>query len=405
MDALTGIKDDVRFNYEAAGSSRASSGRARSSCATRPGGRSRLASDALKRWDGRYADMFEQRQTQAAQQASGLARALDQAARDVEALKQAAQEEQDRREQAREWQEEHKEDIEDWYDGLQFWEDDLPAGSSDRPRTRRSPTRRRSRPSASRSTARAGRWTSARPRRRTWTPREGARAADDDLERHQRKLPGLHKDFVDGCGWGHFDADLADQRLRPVHRPQRDRRALGRPDRRGRSARAGGDGDLSRLPDAAIEASLQAAGLAGGARSVTFDSPRRPTASRPPAATPTTRSTPRAATSCSPRPTCPSAGCAGLTFRRIYNSRSDRAGAFGPRLVVAGPTPGCTPRDDGAEYDGPDGQRALFPRQGAGYGRVARHRRRWSAGRRRARAALVRRAALGVRPGRAAGRR
>ena len=199
MDALTGIKDDVRFNYEAAdalaGEFRASADLLRDQA----GGRSRLASDALKRWDGRYADMFEQRQTQAAQQASGLARALDQAARDVDALKQAAQEEQDRREQAREWQEEHKEDVEDWYDDLQFWEDDRPpvGPPKDPPVSHPPEVKTLGQPFDG---ARGPMDVSAAAPTDLDTYVKGARDADDDLERHQRKLPGLHEDFVNGCG-------------------------------------------------------------------------------------------------------------------------------------------------------------------------------------------------------------
>jgi YD repeat-containing protein len=60
---------------------------------------------------------------------------------------------------------------------------------------------------------------------------------------------------------------------------------------------------------------------------------------------------------------------AGLAVRRIYNSRSDRAGAFGPGWSSWADTR-LHAREEGAEYAGPDGQRALFPRQGAGYGRV-----------------------------------
>jgi hypothetical protein len=60
---------------------------------------------------------------------------------------------------------------------------------------------------------------------------------------------------------------------------------------------------------------------------------------------------------------------AGLTLRRTYNSRSDRVGAFGPGWSSWADVR-LRAREDGAEYEGPDGQRASFPRQGAGYGRV-----------------------------------
>jgi RHS repeat-associated protein len=54
---------------------------------------------------------------------------------------------------------------------------------------------------------------------------------------------------------------------------------------------------------------------------------------------------------------------------RIYNSRSDRSGAFGLGWSSwASARLRATP--EGADYEGPDGQRALFPRMGSGYGRV-----------------------------------
>ena len=141
--------------------------------------------------------------------------------------------------------------------------------------------------------------------------------------------------------------------------------------RRSRHAfrRAGGDGSIKTLPDAAIHASLKAAGLLGGRQSVTFDDPvaygMPPTTgyANDPVNTASGNFVER-------EDDLPFDGLfGGLRFARMYNSRSDRAGAFGPgwsswadaRLI---------PRAEGAEYVGPDGQRAVFPRLGAGYGRV-----------------------------------
>ena len=106
---------------------------------------------------------------------------------------------------------------------------------------------------------------------------------------------------------------------------------------------AGGDGALSRLPDAAIEASLRAAGLGGGRESVTFDSP---VAFGFPATSgyaddPVNTASGNFLIAETDLPV--GALAAGLTLRRTYNSRSDRAGAFGPgwsslgRRATAGP--------------------------------------------------------------------
>ena len=363
MDALTGIKDDVRFNYEAAD---ALAGEFRSSAEQlrdQTGGRSRLASDALKRWDGRYADMFEQRQTQAAQQASGLARALDQAARDVEALKQAAQEEQDRREQAREWQEEHKEDIEDWYDGLQFWEDDRPpvGPPKDPPVSHPPEVKTLGQPFDG---ARGPMDVSSAAPADLDAYVKGARAADDDLERHQRKLPGLHKDFVDGCGWGKFDATsliTAFGQYLKLNEQEAQRVSTIAADFR----RAGGEGPVKSLPDAAIEASLRAKGLAGGRSALTFT-----TASAygfPPTTGYANDPVNTASGNFIEAETDLRFGglLSGLESTRTYNSRSERVGPFG-RGWASWATARLHASPEGAEYEGPDGRRVVFPRLGAG---------------------------------------
>jgi RHS repeat-associated protein len=195
-----------------------------------------------------------------------------------------------------------------------------------------------------------------------------SRAADDELRGNDRRLRAAYNDFQAGTRWGHFDAasllaafgtyvQLNDTDARWVAQIAAAFRA------------AGGDGGLARLPDAAIDASLRAAGLAGGRAAVTFDSP---VGYGFPATTgyaddPVNTASGNFLIAETELPA--GALAAGLTLRRVYNSRSDRAGAFGPgwsswadaRLHA---------RADGAEYAGPDGQRALFPRQGDGYGRV-----------------------------------
>jgi len=131
---------------------------------------------------------------------------------------------------------------------------------------------------------------------------------------------------------------------------------------------AGGSGAIARLPDAAIKASLRAAGLDHARHSVTFDKPVA--YGSPP-------------TGYTDDPINTATGnfveiesdlvCGGLvdglSFDRTYNSRSDRVGAFG-RGWASWATTRLVPRPDGVEYAGPDGQEALFPRLGDGYGRV-----------------------------------
>ncbi|MEA2224473.1 MAG: hypothetical protein QOH83_2849, partial [Solirubrobacteraceae bacterium] len=132
---------------------------------------------------------------------------------------------------------------------------------------------------------------------------------------------------------------------------------------------AGGGAALVRLPDSAIKASLKAAGLDHGRHHVTFD---KPVAYGSPPATGYTDDPVNTATGnfvevegdllCGGL-------VAGLTFERTYNSRSDRLGPFG-RGWSSWASARLVPGPEGAAYIGPDGQEAVFPRLGDGYGRV-----------------------------------
>jgi RHS repeat-associated protein len=133
---------------------------------------------------------------------------------------------------------------------------------------------------------------------------------------------------------------------------------------------AGAGGSIVRLPDAAIKASLKAAGLDHGRQHVTFD---KPVAFGSPPTTGYTSDPVNTATGnfveLERDLTC--GGLAdGLTFERTYNSRSDRVGPLG-RGWSSWASVRLVARPDGVEYVGPDGQEAVFPRLGTGYDRVA----------------------------------
>ncbi|WP_433824945.1 DUF6531 domain-containing protein [Actinoplanes sp. CA-015351] len=188
----------------------------------------------------------------------------------------------------------------------------------------------------------------------------GNRAADDELRGRLARLRAAYGEFQDGTGWGRLDAtslinalgqylDLNDVDSQWVAQISQAFRG------------AGGNGDLATLPDAAISASLRAAGLGGGRSSVTFDDPIG------------YGFPPTSGFADDPVNTATGNFLIAVTdsrqWRRIYNSRSTDAGAFGPGWSSWAD---CRLRasSEGAAYAGPDGQRAVFPRQGAGYGRV-----------------------------------
>lgn len=196
----------------------------------------------------------------------------------------------------------------------------------------------------------------------------GSREADDRLRELHARLQGAITDFVSGTSWGTFDAGTMMLGLRTyADANTEDGRWVTRIAQTFRHA--GADGTLL-LPDAALEASLRAVGLDGGRRAITFTTA---TAYGAP---------PTSGYANDPVNTgignfveieadLPFGGLsAELTLRRTYNSRAtESVGGFGPgwsswdsaRLVA-------TP--DGADYQGPDGQQAHFPRAGEGFSRA-----------------------------------
>src|SRR4051794_27578625 len=195
-----------------------------------------------------------------------------------------------------------------------------------------------------------------------------SRNADDALRSHDRRLRSDYGGFLDGTEWGVLDIhSLLAGFGTLIEYNEIDARWVSKIAAAFRHA--GGDGAIKTLPDAAIHASLKAAGLLGARAHVTFDDPvaygMPPTTgyANDPVNTASGNFVER-------EDDLPFEGLTALLrFTRMYNSRGEQAGAFGPgwscwadaRLVA---------RADGAEYVGPDGQRARFPRAGEGYGRV-----------------------------------
>jgi len=195
-----------------------------------------------------------------------------------------------------------------------------------------------------------------------------SRSTDHDLRGDHSQLLSLYRSFIANNHWGHFEADsmLAGfgkwLEWNGIDAAWVKQIAI-------TFEKAGGDGALKYLPDSAIKASLRAAGLDFDRKHVTFDDP---VAYGFP---PTTGYSDDPVNTASGNfvaleTDLPFTGLAqSLRFGRVYNSRSDRAGAFGPGWSSWADVR-LRARPDGAEYEGPDGQRATFGRMGAGYGRV-----------------------------------
>jgi len=196
----------------------------------------------------------------------------------------------------------------------------------------------------------------------------GSRELDHELVGDEARLRGAYELFKERCRWGELDAtSLVDGYKRYPGLNETD--AAWVANIAASFRRAGGDGEIVRLPDAAIAASLRRAGLSDTRAALTFDSPRAY------GFPPTTGYTDDPINTASGNFVMQEDDLVfgGLLERlllaRTYNSRSPHVGAFGrgwsswadARLIV---------RPEGAEYAGPDGQRAQFGRQGGGYGRV-----------------------------------
>jgi YD repeat-containing protein len=195
-----------------------------------------------------------------------------------------------------------------------------------------------------------------------------SRAIARELQESAAPLVSIYNEFLSENEWGHFDAgSLLTGYRRYIHENEFDASWVATVAAAFRHAGAG-DG-IARLPDLAIKASLRAAGLDRDRRSVTFDDP---VAYGFPPTTGYTDDPINTATGNFVTLETDLAGgglAEDLSFGRTYNSRYDRAGAFG-RGWASWATARLVARPDGAAYVGPDGQEALFARMGEGYGRV-----------------------------------
>jgi hypothetical protein len=131
-----------------------------------------------------------------------------------------------------------------------------------------------------------------------------SRAADRELQQTVGKLKALHSEFVAALDWGHFDASsLLNGYGAYLGENEFDAEWVATIAAAFRAA--GSKGGIARLPDAAIKASLRAAGLDRNRKSVTSTTRSRVSRRRP--ATRTIRSTRppetssrSSATSCAP---------------------------------------------------------------------------------------------------------
>ena len=196
-----------------------------------------------------------------------------------------------------------------------------------------------------------------------------SRRADHELDSALRALVAAYNSFQSENQWGSIDAGSLLQAFgRYIRGNDFTARWVAGIARAFQVA--GGNGRIVKLSDRAIRASLRAAHLDHDRRSVTFD---EPLAFGSPPTTGYTDDPVNTATGNFveiERDLTFAGLVAGLTFERTYNSRSGLEGPFG-RGWSSWASRQAHRAACGAEYIGPDGQEAVFPRLGTGYDRVA----------------------------------
>jgi len=194
----------------------------------------------------------------------------------------------------------------------------------------------------------------------------GTRGIDNDLRHVATRLRSAYEAFRGGCHWGALHADSLLHGLSPqfVELNGEDARWVATIADAFRRADACGA-----LPDAAIAAVLRQAGLGDTRRSVTFDDPVA--FGFPPTTGYTNDPVNTATGNFVELETDLALGglLEGLSFERVFNSRSDLVGPFG-RGWSSWATTHLRDSEGGAQYEGPDGRRAHFDRTDDGYGRV-----------------------------------
>ncbi len=199
---------------------------------------------------------------------------------------------------------------------------------------------------------------------------QGSRSADRVLSESAAALRSAYSSFASRCQWGVLDAVSLVNAVDPQFTGFNEQDARWVETIAGAFRAADRGAGVPSLPDEAIAAILRQAGLSDVRVSVTFDDPVAygfpPTSgyANDPVNTATGNFVEYE------RDLRFAGVLAGLSLERTYNSRSAEPGPFG-RGWSSWATARLRLTPEWAEYAGPDGQRARFPRHGEDFGRVA----------------------------------
>ena len=325
--------------------------------------RSGWASTASTDFEGHYADVFDANARTASTDCTNIASALDDLVAEVQKLKEAAQAERARRKQAKEWADrQDKENILkrgwDWVTNG----DKPPSGPEQVPLPQ--PHEPTTTPWSEPAPGGAGAVSSARPDDlRAYS--SNVTGANDTVTTQKGTLDGALSDFADRCSWCSIDTSGITTALASFGANNTNETRWVDTVAAAFEA-AGASGAISTVSDAALDASLQAAGVARTRQPVDVTAP---TIQGDPQTSGYADDPVNTTTGNFVEPETDlsfDGGAASLGFDRMYNSLSTGIGAFGPgwastadqRLLID---------DDGAVWVQPSGRHIVFPRLGNGW--------------------------------------
>ena len=362
-DKLGAYDEPVAFDDATADALRSAATTLSGTLTSQAASRAGWASAASADFEGHYADVFDANARAACDDCSNIASALDDLVAEVQKLKEAAQAERERRRQAKEWADrQDRENIVkkgwDWVSNG----DKPPAGPAQVPLPQ--PHEVTTTPWSEPAPGPAGAVSSARPDDlRTYS--SNVTGANDTVTTQKGTLDGALSDFADRCSWCSIDTSGITTALAAFGANNTNETRWVDTVAAAFEA-AGGSGAISAVSDAAIDASLRAAGVDQARRPVDVTAP---SILGDPQTSGYADDPVNTTTGNFIEPETDLAfdgGAASLGFERMYNSLSASIGAFGPgwastadqRLLV---------NEDGATWIQPSGRHVVFPRLGNGW--------------------------------------
>lgn len=367
MVDLGPIKEDVQFNQSDAESFASACTASATLLDDQCGDRSSWENTALEDFQGYFSEVFRENAAVRAQDATNLADSLRKTAKAVRDVAEEARKEQERRQAARDWASRH----DDWWEkawDFFFGEGDPPPQGAqaqgvtipaDAPSTGSRET-----PAPGSGGGSSSGYSSAKPENlRSFA--DSSQGADDSLRIMQRTLGGAYETFRATCKWGGVDADGVISAFGAYINANANDETWARTVADA-FARAGGEGNVSTLPDAAIQAALEAANVATSREPLSIENP---TTYGMKTTTGYADDPVNTATGLFVEPETDLAlagGCDGLTLSRVYNSADHAMRAFGVGWSSIADSRVCV-TDEGVLWRRDDGRVVLFPRLGDGW--------------------------------------